>query len=92
MKKIKYGPKIVDTLKRISKNYPTQSISSHLSIALQDYVNLDIISDKELFYLLEKYECEKELDLNPTDINKIIDEGMNLDVNDIYDETDDDIY
>lgn len=92
MKQVKYGSKIVDVLKRIVKNYPQQSLTSHLSIALQDYLNLDIISDKELLYLLEKYECEKELDLNPTDINKVIDEGLNLDINDLYDETDDDLY
>jgi hypothetical protein len=55
-------------------SYPNQLISTHLSIALSDYSNFDGISDKEFYFILEKYRCEKELDTTPLTSDKEIEE------------------
>jgi hypothetical protein len=61
-----------------------------LSIALSDYLNFDGISDKEFYFILEKYRCEKELDTTPLtkeeDLDQIYKESMNLTSDDLYDD------
>lgn len=68
-------------------------MSSHLSIALADFPNFDGISDKELFFVLEKYRCEKELDLTPImsdqELTEIYKDAQDLNVEDLLDEEDD---
>jgi exopolysaccharide biosynthesis predicted pyruvyltransferase EpsI len=88
MKQHNYKKDVVKVLDRLSKNYPTQRLATHIGIALADYPHFDSISDKELYFALEKYECEKELDiLSPSyDIDDIIEDGKNLQMNDDYEE------
>lgn len=79
--KPKYLKEIITLISDIGKSYPNQPLMSHISIALSDYTSVDLISDKELKFLLEKYKCEKELDMiipHSTDINDIIKDGMDL--------------
>lgn len=78
-----YKLETLNVLKDIVKAYPAQLLSTHLSIALSDFPNFDSISDKELYFIFEKYRCEKELDITPS----IIDE----DIYDINEEEDYDI-
>ncbi len=72
MKPMNYKLETLNVLKEIVKTYPTQLLSSHLSIALADFPNFDSISDKELYFIFEKYRCEKELDITPNIINEDI--------------------
>lgn len=67
-----YKLETLKVLKDIVLAYPAQLLSTHLSIALADFPNFDSISDKELYFILEKYRCEKELDMAPL----IIDEDV----------------
>lgn len=53
--------KIVIILQELIDKYPKQEITSHLSIAFEEY-DLNRMSDKEFLFALEKYHCEKELD------------------------------
>lgn len=66
-------------------------MSSHLAIALADFPNFDGISDKELFFVLEKYRCEKELDIStPITSDDEIDELLkgSIEDEDLIDEED----
>ena len=83
MKQHNYKKDAIKVLDRLSKNYPTQRLAMHIGIALEDYPHFDSISDKELYFALEKYECEEELDILSLecDIEDIIADGTNLQVN-----------
>jgi len=82
MKNQNYKIEIINVLKELSRQYPKQALAQHLSLALADYnKNFDGISDKELYFIFEKYRCEKELDTNPSELDMIIKDGMNLDTN-----------
>lgn len=73
----------IKVLKELVRAYPNQTISSHITLALEDYSKDTWVSDKEFYFALEKYRCEKELDtphLAPQEeIDEIIKEGMDLD-------------
>jgi len=88
-----YKNDIIQTIKGICKISEGRPLSTHLSIALSEYSNFDGISDKELYFILEKYKCEIELDhIIPHDeaIDRVIEEGTDFDklVNDILNEDD----
>ena len=82
-----YNKEILRVLKNLMESYPNQLVSTHLSIALSDYSNFDGISDKELFFILEKYRCEKELDTTPLASQKEL-ESLYLDIEFQADEMD----
>lgn len=89
-----YKPDIINVLRDLTRDFPTQLLSTHLSIALADYEGkYDGISDKQLFFLFEKYKCEKELDISThiatDDISAIIADGMNLSFTNLEDEDED---
>lgn len=92
MKHLNYKKEILNILKELIEKHPTQLLSTHLFMALSDYgKSFDSISDKELYFIFEKYKCMKELDLDfgvSEDISAIIKDGMNLDIN-IEDEEED---
>lgn len=89
-----YKTDCIAVLKEIAKKYPNQLLSSHLTLAFADYVNIEGLSDKEVYYLLEKYKCVKELDLGihststKKDLDEIIAGAENLNVEDLMDEED----
>lgn len=58
-----YVTKIAHVIRELGINFPKQKISTHIALALHEYNNFDGISNRELFYLLDKYRCEKELDM-----------------------------
>lgn len=80
----------MSVLKNLTETYPNQFISTHLSLALADYSNFDGISDKELYFILEKYRCEKELDMTPissdADLDEIYKDAMDLNSKDLFEE------
>ena len=91
-KTINYKKKILETIKTLSELYPNQFLASHIAIATSDFSSLAGISDKEFYYMLEKYVCEKELDITPSiyekDIDKIYKESLNLNIDDLINEDD----
>lgn len=52
---------IIETLHR---TYPQENIGWHLALALADYPDVSVISDKELIFAFEKYQTERSLDIN----------------------------
>lgn len=78
-----YFKEIVETLERLHKQYPKQSIGQHLSLATADYYNVDIM-DKELSFALLKY--EQELELNESFSNRVKEDD-----NPDFDEEDEDL-
>lgn len=91
MKIHNYKKEILTVLRNLTETYPNQLLSTHLSLALSDYPKFDGISDKEFYFILEKYRCEKELDMTPItsdeDIDQIYKSAMNLEI-DSFDEED----
>lgn len=83
----------IKVLKELIKAYPNQTLASHITLALEEYSNDTWVSDKEFYFAIEKYRCEKELDTTPlvsqAEIEEIYTDGMNLSIEDILDEEDD---
>lgn len=79
-KQINYYHQIIQTLKRLRKAHVTYNMGRHISTAL-DGSDLWGVSDKELFYSLQRYEASLEMDVDHIDeeeIEAIIKDGMNL--------------
>ena len=79
-------------LKELVKAYPNQTLSSHITLALEEYSKDTWVSDKELYFAIEKYRCEKELDTTPLirqeEVDEIYNDSMNLSIEDLLDEED----
>lgn len=86
-----YKLETLNVLKTIVKTYPNQLLSAHLSIALSDFPNFDSISDKELYFIFERYRCEKELDILPasdSEIDELYKDSFSIEDEDLFDEDD----
>lgn len=95
MRQKNYKSEILSTIKEIFKKFPNQLVSTHLSLAFSDYASIDGISDKEILFLLDKYKYEKELDIeiqHDASIDRIIEEGQNLSITNLYDIDEEDLY
>lgn len=80
MKATNYHRKIIIILERLKKAHNTYNIGRHISTAI-DGCELWGVSDKELFFSLQKYEASLEMDVDHIDqeeIEAIIKDGMNL--------------
>jgi hypothetical protein len=79
MKQPNYYHQILQTLKRLRKAHTTYNMGRHISTAI-DGSELWGVSDRELFFSLQKYEASLEMDVNHDDeeIEAIIKDGMNL--------------
>jgi hypothetical protein len=90
--KINYFKKVLTLLQQLHKDYPNQTLATHLSTALQDYGNTWGLSDKELSFAIEKYQLELEINnfVPDKDLAKIIEEGMHLDKIDLYNDQEED--
>lgn len=66
MKKVNkqdYFKDILQTLKELKEEFPNETIALHLGLASEGYSHIeDIPSDKELSFLLNKYQAAKVLD------------------------------
>lgn len=79
MDKHNYTKKFLDLLKDLKTQFPKRELSWHLAGMLAEYdANCWGVSDKELYYSLEKYSKRVEMDENPDDISRIIAEGYDL--------------
>ena len=80
MRKPNYYQQIIQTLRRLNKAHPFYNMGQHLSTAV-DASDLWAVSDKELFFSLQKYEITLSMDTDHIDeeeIEAIIKDGMNL--------------
>lgn len=79
MKQPNYYHQILQTLKRLRKAHTTYNMGRHISTAI-DGSELWGVSDRELFFSLQKYEASLEMDVNhdEEEIEAIIKDGMNL--------------
>jgi hypothetical protein len=72
----------IEILKRLHSKHPNMTLGRHLSVAFADYGDLESVSPKEFVFALEKYEFELD-DItnyeNDKALDKIIQDGMNLD-------------
>ena len=85
MKKTNYKLEAIDVLKTLAKEYPNQTLGIHIGIAFSEYSDYSWLSDKEFYFALEKYRCQKELDHDiphSENINDILKDGMNLQIDD----------
>ena len=81
MKKTHYYTELIHILKDLHKCYPTYNMGRHLATALDGYGDIWGITDKELFFSLEKYKAQLDMDVPHTDdgeIDVIVKQGMNL--------------
>lgn len=79
-KKPNYYNQALHLLQELHKLYPTYNMGRHLATALSDYPDMWGIPDKEVSYALQKYKAQLEMDVPHTeDIDKIIQDGMDLD-------------
>lgn len=93
MRQTNYKLEAIAVLKQLANTYPNQLLSTHISLALSEYPNFDGISDKEFYFILEKYRCEKELDMNiasDADVESIINDSRNLTLENLLDDEDED--
>lgn len=77
-----YYRQIIQTLIRLQKAYPTYNIGRHISTALDEYLDVWGVSDREFLYAIQKYEIELNIDgphIDDKEIEEIIKDGMNLD-------------
>lgn len=93
--------KVISLLQGLHKQFPAQPLSNHIATALSDYGKVQDLwglSDKEILFALEKYQSTLEIEnFIPTpdsELEKIIEEGKNLDKINLYEdeEEEDDIW
>jgi hypothetical protein len=91
-RKPKHYKEILETLLELHKSYPSYSMGKHLSTALDEYGDVWGISDKEMLFALTKYKAQMEMDVehetDEEEIQKIINDGMNLSSS-VYEEDED---
>jgi hypothetical protein len=56
-----YYQKVLDILKEIKKDYPSFNMGRHISTVLSEYGDAWGITDKELYFALEKYKTNLDL-------------------------------
>jgi hypothetical protein len=72
--------KFIKLLEELHKDYPDYNIGRHFCTAFDGYGDLWGVSDQEIAFALEKYKRQLESDYFPdVDIDKIIEDGKNLD-------------
>jgi hypothetical protein len=73
--------RVLALFQQLHTSYPNYNMGRHISTALSEYGDVWGLSDKELFFALEKYKTELEMDVPHSDdeeIDQIIKDGMNL--------------
>lgn len=71
-------------LEKLASIHPVQTLGRHLATAFDDH-QIENLSDKEMFNILNDYYSEMQLDVpHCEDLEQIIKDGMNL--NDILEE------
>lgn len=82
MKRIDYYKKTIKLLEELHRDHPEMRMGQHISTAFSDYPDVWHVSEKEIFYAIEKYNSQLELDiihLAPEDyVNQIEEDGKHL--------------
>lgn len=79
MRKPSISTQILLVLKDLQTAHPSYPLCNHISTALSEYKDIWGIDDKDFLSSLLKYKSELELNTIPDkDIDKIIEEGKNL--------------
>jgi len=80
MKKPTHYLDAIKILEELKVSHPTTTLGQHLSAIVYEYGDVWSVSDKEFLFALQKYKTSLELDFHhsPTDIDDIINDGMNL--------------
>lgn len=74
-----YSNKVFAILKELHTQFPLWPMCRHLDMALEEYNgNFGGVEDKELYYLLLKYQTELDIE-EIDDITRIIEGGKDLD-------------
>jgi hypothetical protein len=81
MKKQNYYSQCVSLLQKLYTMYPQYNMGRHLATALDGYGDVWGVTDKEMAYALAKYKSQLEMDFDHDDkeIDKIIQQGLDLD-------------
>lgn len=87
--------KFINLLQILQKQFPAQPVSNHIASALADYGSIQDIwglSDKELVFALERYQSNLEIEnfipTHDSELERIIEEGKNIDKINLYDTED----
>jgi hypothetical protein len=59
-----YFRDIIALLEELHKYYPSENLGWHISLATSDYPDLCVVPDRELLFAFQKYQAERELDVN----------------------------
>lgn len=90
--KPKYYNEIIKVLIELKSFYPDCTFGQHISTALDNYGDIWGITDKEVLYALTKYKAQMEMDVpHPEpeeELQKIIEDGMNLSSITLFEEED----
>jgi len=71
--------KIFTILLVLKEQYPNEGLLKFIVEATTDYKNLWLLSDKELLFVLEKYQAELEMNLaSPEEVDRIIKDAEQL--------------
>lgn len=73
--------RILSLLQQLHTTYPNYNMGRHIATALAEYGDVWGLTDKELFFALEKYTAELEMDVpheDESEIDRIIKDGMDL--------------
>lgn len=79
-KKVQEYGKCLHLLQELKRQYPTYTLGQHMSTALSDYGDIWGLTDKEIFFALEKYRVELEFNIAPEeDVDKVVRDAQDLD-------------
>jgi hypothetical protein len=84
---------ILANLKELKEEFPSYNMGRHLDTALSEYKDVWGMTDKEMLYALKKYKAQLTLDIphpDESELAKIINDGMHLDLILHEDDEDDD--
>ena len=81
-----YFKDVITILQELKKLQPTSTLGTHIATALDDYGDIWGLTDKELVFAFTKYKAQMEMDFpretEEEEIQKIIEDGMNLSIHD----------
>lgn len=79
---------IISLFKELKKLYPAENLGWHISLATADYPDLCTVSDRELLFAFQKYQAERELDVQSIASEEYV-RKIQEDAEHLFDEQDD---
>lgn len=82
MRRNKEFNQIISLLQELHSSYPQYNLGRHLSTVIGEYGDVWGVTDKELFFALNKYKSQLDMDVthkeDDEDLDDIIKEAINL--------------